>query len=299
MLASTTMNPTRPSWAVHPSQPPKSKTTLAFWPPSSPKARIIIKLVILSGRISQSTKMGWCWCVASRFFCPVLWCFWQLLDIGVIDVNTCQPLPNVLVDIWQANATGHYAGVFLSLHYPCPLLICCIGHPWPKPEHVDAKPQVGGKRNGLLPPFPLTVQEETWLRGAWPTDENGVAQFTSTCRPHSWFRLTLNYEYSDLPGLLHWTSDTHPYQSVPGMDATWEWHLQWEATCPCRSILLRGRDESCSWQGNVLSLVPWCLAASAREPAPSFPPLLQTVSLFPIDAPLYGKSYQTHSRTNT
>ncbi|KAJ3565259.1 hypothetical protein NP233_g7747 [Leucocoprinus birnbaumii] len=85
-----------------------------------------------------------------------------LLDIGVIDVNTCKPLPNVLVDIWQANATGHYAG-----------------HPLPKPEHVNTKPQVGGKRNGLLPPFPRTVQEETWLRGAWPTDENGVAQFTS------------------------------------------------------------------------------------------------------------------------
>ena len=35
----------------------------------------------------------------------------QLLNIGVIDVETCQPLPNVLVDIWQANATGFYAGI--------------------------------------------------------------------------------------------------------------------------------------------------------------------------------------------
>jgi len=34
----------------------------------------------------------------------------KLLDIGVINVETCEPLPNVLVDIWQANATGHYAG---------------------------------------------------------------------------------------------------------------------------------------------------------------------------------------------
>ncbi|KAG6908843.1 hypothetical protein DXG01_003009 [Tephrocybe rancida] len=37
-----------------------------------------------------------------------------LLDIGVIDVETCQPIPNVLVDIWQANATGHYAGSKVS-----------------------------------------------------------------------------------------------------------------------------------------------------------------------------------------
>jgi len=85
-----------------------------------------------------------------------------LLDIGVIDVETCKPLPNVLVDIWQANATGHYAG-----------------HPDPHPDHVNAKPQVGGRRAGLLPPFPRTNQEETFLRGAWPTDENGVAQFTT------------------------------------------------------------------------------------------------------------------------
>ncbi|KAL0568977.1 hypothetical protein V5O48_012995 [Marasmius crinis-equi] len=85
-----------------------------------------------------------------------------LLDIGVIDVETCKPLPNVLVDIWHANATGHYAG-----------------HPDPKPELNDEKPQVGGKRSGLLTAFPRTKQEETWLRGAWPTDRNGVAQFTT------------------------------------------------------------------------------------------------------------------------
>jgi len=85
-----------------------------------------------------------------------------LLDIGVIDVETCLPLPNVLVDIWQANATGHYAG-----------------HPVPEPHLVDEKPQVGGKRSGLLTKFPRTAPEETWLRGAWPTDRNGVAQFTT------------------------------------------------------------------------------------------------------------------------
>ncbi|KAK1229454.1 hypothetical protein PQX77_007503 [Marasmius sp. AFHP31] len=85
-----------------------------------------------------------------------------LLDIGVIDIETCKPLPNVLVDIWHANATGHYAG-----------------HPEPRPELRDEKPQVGGKRSGLLSAFPRTKHEETWLRGAWPTDRNGVAQFTT------------------------------------------------------------------------------------------------------------------------
>ncbi|KAJ7041045.1 Intradiol ring-cleavage dioxygenase [Mycena alexandri] len=86
----------------------------------------------------------------------------MLLDIGVIDVETCKPVPNVLVDIWLANATGHYSG-----------------HPVPAPHLVDEQPQVGGKRSGLLSAFPRTVQHETFLRGAWPTDRNGVAQFTS------------------------------------------------------------------------------------------------------------------------
>ncbi|KAJ6450705.1 Intradiol ring-cleavage dioxygenase [Mycena vitilis] len=85
-----------------------------------------------------------------------------LLDIGVIDVETCQPAPNVLVDIWLANATGHYAG-----------------HPEPAAHLADEQPQVGGKRSGLLSAFPRTQHTETFLRGAWPTDRNGVAQFTS------------------------------------------------------------------------------------------------------------------------
>jgi len=85
-----------------------------------------------------------------------------LLDIGVIDVETCKPLPDVLVDIWQANATGYYAG-----------------HPVPHPHLVDAKPATEGARRGLLPPYPRTNQHEDWLRGAWPTNKNGVAQFTT------------------------------------------------------------------------------------------------------------------------
>jgi protocatechuate 3,4-dioxygenase beta subunit len=32
-----------------------------------------------------------------------------ILDIGVLDVETCEPLPDVLVDIWHCNATGSYS----------------------------------------------------------------------------------------------------------------------------------------------------------------------------------------------
>lgn len=32
-----------------------------------------------------------------------------VLDIGVLDLETCEPLPDVLVDIWYCNATGSYS----------------------------------------------------------------------------------------------------------------------------------------------------------------------------------------------
>jgi protocatechuate 3,4-dioxygenase beta subunit len=34
-----------------------------------------------------------------------------VLDIQVIDVTTCKPVPNVMIDLWHANSTGVYSGV--------------------------------------------------------------------------------------------------------------------------------------------------------------------------------------------
>ncbi|KAF9525712.1 Intradiol ring-cleavage dioxygenase [Crepidotus variabilis] len=70
-----------------------------------------------------------------------------LLDIGVIDVQTCKPLPGAIVDIWHANASGLYGGEI-----------------WPEPPLSD--------------PHPWN-KKQTWLRGAWPTDRNGVSRFTT------------------------------------------------------------------------------------------------------------------------
>lgn len=33
------------------------------------------------------------------------------LDIQFIDINTCEPLSNLLIDVWHCNATGIYSGV--------------------------------------------------------------------------------------------------------------------------------------------------------------------------------------------
>lgn len=34
-----------------------------------------------------------------------------LLDIQLIDVNTCEPVPQIYIDIWHCNSTGVYSGV--------------------------------------------------------------------------------------------------------------------------------------------------------------------------------------------
>ncbi len=83
------------------------------------------------------------------------------MDVGIIDVNTCEPMPNVLVDLWHANTTGHYAG-----------------HPDQDPILKWEGPATEGPRKGLLSKYPRTNDHETFLRGAWPTNENGLAQFS-------------------------------------------------------------------------------------------------------------------------
>lgn len=39
------------------------------------------------------------------------------LEIQYIDVNTCEPIPAVAVDIWNCNATGTYSGISTSGNY--------------------------------------------------------------------------------------------------------------------------------------------------------------------------------------
>lgn len=87
-----------------------------------------------------------------------------LMNVGVIDVETCEPVENVLVDLWTANSTGYYAG-----------------HPYAKKGLENEKPATTGIRKGLLSAFPRDDEhlQETWLRGALPTDSNGVTEFTS------------------------------------------------------------------------------------------------------------------------
>ena len=69
-----------------------------------------------------------------------------LLDVQVIDVATCKPVPNIMIDLWHANATGVYSGVVS-----------------PGNGNSDVESNINS----------------TFGRGLQPTNKDGVAQFTT------------------------------------------------------------------------------------------------------------------------
>ncbi|KAF9021492.1 aromatic compound dioxygenase [Hymenopellis radicata] len=77
------------------------------------------------------------------------------LEVGVLDVNTCEPLANAYVDVWHCNSTGYYSK-FTGVD--------------PNEDHFC---DTGCDTN-------LNQTDElTFLRGIYPTDENGVVEFLS------------------------------------------------------------------------------------------------------------------------
>lgn len=74
------------------------------------------------------------------------------LDLQLIDVNTCEPLPQIYIDIWHANSTGVYSGV------------------------VAASNGAGEADPGNL--------DNTALRGVQPSDKDGVATFDTLMPGH-------------------------------------------------------------------------------------------------------------------
>lgn len=87
------------------------------------------------------------------------------LDIGVLDTITCQPLENVFVELWSANATGIY-GSYGSTLSDRP------GPPPGGPPHRGSPGRGGGGPRGSPP----LVRNETFLRGGWQTDKNGIVE---------------------------------------------------------------------------------------------------------------------------
>lgn len=75
------------------------------------------------------------------------------LDIGVIDTNTCEPLPDAYLTIWHCNAYGTYSG-FTGID----------------PDTASLYANASTRDDG-------TTDEETFLRGVMATGEDGIAEF--------------------------------------------------------------------------------------------------------------------------
>jgi protocatechuate 3,4-dioxygenase beta subunit len=74
-----------------------------------------------------------------------------ILDYQVIDIESCEPVPNVYLEMWHCNATGVYGGIVAS---------------------------------GNGDSTDTSNIDNTWLRGIQPTNEDGVAQFQSIFPGH-------------------------------------------------------------------------------------------------------------------
>ncbi|KAH6665022.1 dioxygenase [Halenospora varia] len=82
-------------------------------------------------------------------------------DIGVMNVNTCEPLEGVLVDLWHCNSTGSYSSFeALDPNTPFETLL----------EQLNKT---------IGPGLDLHTGDTTFLRGMWPTDANGMMEMKS------------------------------------------------------------------------------------------------------------------------
>ncbi|PBP19802.1 extracellular dioxygenase [Diplocarpon rosae] len=93
-----------------------------------------------------------------------------LLDTQVIDVSTCEPVPAAYVEIWNVNATGVYSGVIAS---------------------------------GNGDDTDLSNVNKTFLRGLQPTDDEGVAKFTTLFPGHYAGRTSHTHVMVHFNGTVH------------------------------------------------------------------------------------------------
>ncbi|KAL7652016.1 hypothetical protein ACMYSQ_009338 [Aspergillus niger] len=92
-----------------------------------------------------------------------------VMDIGLMDIHTCEPLSNALVDIWHCNASGSYSS-FTGLDPDIPF----------QDQYFEVTGELpGDPDDGLSDVSFLATDNTTWLRGMWPTDDHGVTSFTS------------------------------------------------------------------------------------------------------------------------
>ncbi|CAE6471955.1 hypothetical protein ACGC1H_003826 [Rhizoctonia solani] len=98
-----------------------------------------------------------------------------ILDIGVMDVTTCQPLDQALVEIWHCNATGHYSG-FTSANMGGGGNGIAPGGNGSAP--LGSMSPLAGTPGGRGGSTSMTDQLR-FLRGGYATNSEGMVEFSS------------------------------------------------------------------------------------------------------------------------
>ncbi|KAF9255067.1 aromatic compound dioxygenase [Marasmius fiardii PR-910] len=106
-----------------------------------------------------------------------------VLDIGVMDISTCTPLENAFVELWNANATGVYGsygdpagagtsgGMGGSGGNGSTMSVPASSMSMPMSMPSDG-PSGGGGSSAM-------VRNETFLRGGYYTDSEGIVELTT------------------------------------------------------------------------------------------------------------------------
>ncbi|KAG8783724.1 hypothetical protein FRC12_019420 [Ceratobasidium sp. 428] len=94
------------------------------------------------------------------------------LDIGVMDIRTCKPIPKALVQIWSCNSTGFYSS-FTTAPALDPIVLPVSTDPvFTNSASMSRLIELGGENLAVN-----KTDEMTWLRGAYPTNDEGVVEF--------------------------------------------------------------------------------------------------------------------------
>ncbi|KAF8604396.1 aromatic compound dioxygenase [Ceratobasidium sp. AG-I] len=113
----------------------------------------------------------------------------MLLDIGVMDVSTCQPLEQALVEIWHCNATGLYSGFTTSAGIGGPggngtmnITMSATGSfsdTVAGTDSTSALPTGAPGGGGDIGGSTNMTDQLTFLRGGYPTNSEGMVEFQS------------------------------------------------------------------------------------------------------------------------
>ncbi|KAI0484934.1 dioxygenase [Xylariaceae sp. FL0804] len=82
------------------------------------------------------------------------------LDVGVLNMDTCEPFPNVMVNFWHCNATGSYSS---------------FTQQDPNTKFVELLSELN-VTNYTLGVTDLHTDDSTFLRGMWPTNDEGMME---------------------------------------------------------------------------------------------------------------------------